>query len=67
MFCCLKVWNNQNEPPTIRSFLGFGFDAEILILRRIYPFLLGVVALVGFCTFQARQFKRLYEHIKNDK
>ena len=48
-------------------FSGFGFDVQNLVLRRIYPFLLGVVGLVGFCIFQARQFRRLYEHIKNDK
>lgn len=35
--------------------------------RRIYPFLLMVVLLIGILSFQIRQFKRLYEHIKNDK
>lgn len=35
--------------------------------RRIYPFLLMVVSLIGILSFQIRQFKRLYEHIKNDK
>lgn len=38
-----------------------------LVWRRIYPFLLTVVVFSGFATFQAHQFKRLYEHIKNDK
>ncbi len=46
---------------------GVGFEMENLVLRRIYPFLLAIIILVAFCTFQARQFKRLYEHIKNDK
>ncbi len=49
------------------SLAGFRFEIQNLVLRRIYPFLLGVVVLIGFCLFQARQFKRLYEHIKNDK
>lgn len=38
-----------------------------LVQRRIYPFLLMVVVLMGILYFQIRQFKRLYEHIKNDK
>ncbi|XP_056439954.1 LOW QUALITY PROTEIN: E3 ubiquitin-protein ligase MARCHF6-like [Gadus chalcogrammus] len=42
-------------------------EMEILIQRRIYPFLLMVVSLIGILSFQIRQFKRLYEHIKNDK
>ncbi|KAJ3611524.1 hypothetical protein NHX12_021539 [Muraenolepis orangiensis] len=42
-------------------------EMEILMQRRIYPFLLMVVSLVGVLSFQIRQFKRLYEHIKNDK
>ncbi|CDQ79532.1 unnamed protein product [Oncorhynchus mykiss] len=40
---------------------------QILIQRRIYPFLLMVVSIIGILSFQIRQFKRLYEHIKNDK
>ncbi|CAF97998.1 unnamed protein product, partial [Tetraodon nigroviridis] len=42
-------------------------EMEILMQRRIYPFLLMVVLLIGILSFQIRQFKRLYEHIKNDK
>lgn len=52
------------------SFFGFtGVTAEMqnLVHRRIYPFLLMVVVLMGILSFQVRQFKRLYEHIKNDK
>uniref|UniRef100_A0A672SX32 RING-type E3 ubiquitin transferase n=1 Tax=Sinocyclocheilus grahami TaxID=75366 RepID=A0A672SX32_SINGR len=37
------------------------------LYQRIYPFLLMVVVLMGILFFQIRQFKRLYEHIKNDK
>jgi E3 ubiquitin-protein ligase MARCH6 len=46
---------------------GCDFETQNLVLRRIYPFILGVVLFVAFCIFQARQFRRLYEHIKNDK
>lgn len=48
-------------------FLGVTPEMEILMQRRIYPFLLMVVLLIGILSFQIRQFKRLYEHIKNDK
>jgi len=39
----------------------------ILVQRRIYPALLFSSALVIFFTVQARQFKKLVEHIKNDR
>lgn len=53
---------------TVGLFLaGVAPEMEILMQRRIYPFLLMVVSLVGILSFQIRQFKRLYEHIKNDK
>lgn len=48
-------------------FAGVTPEMEILMQRRIYPFLLMVVSLIGILSFQIRQFKRLYEHIKNDK
>ncbi|KAJ1203352.1 hypothetical protein NDU88_007139 [Pleurodeles waltl] len=47
--------------------LGVVSEMENLVQRRIYPFLLMVVFLMGILSFQIRQFKRLYEHIKNDK
>ncbi|KAK2148324.1 hypothetical protein LSH36_502g01051 [Paralvinella palmiformis] len=47
--------------------LGCGEEVENLVLRRIYPFMLGIICFFTFCIFQVRQFKRLYEHIKNDK
>ncbi|KAM6900702.1 E3 ubiquitin-protein ligase MARCHF6-like [Xenentodon cancila] len=47
--------------------VGVTPEMEILMQRRIYPFLLMVVSLIGILSFQIRQFKRLYEHIKNDK
>lgn len=40
---------------------------QTLVERRIYPFLLMVLMLLGLLSFQIRQFRRLYEHIKNDK
>ena len=40
---------------------------QVLVERRIYPFLLMAVGLLAVLCFQLRQFKRLYEHIKNDK
>jgi len=38
-----------------------------LIARRLYPFLLLVTLVGGVIMFQVRQFRKLYEHIKNDK
>lgn len=48
-------------------FTGVTAEMQNLVHRRIYPFLLMVVVLMGILSFQVRQFKRLYEHIKNDK
>ncbi|XP_023678192.1 E3 ubiquitin-protein ligase MARCHF6-like isoform X2 [Paramormyrops kingsleyae] len=47
--------------------MGVTVEMQNLVQRRIYPFLLMVVMLIGILFFQIRQFKRLYEHIKNDK
>ncbi|XP_017328398.1 E3 ubiquitin-protein ligase MARCH6 [Ictalurus punctatus] len=47
--------------------IGVTLEMQNLVQRRIYPFLLMVVVLMGILSFQIRQFKRLYEHIKNDK
>ncbi|KAM4595932.1 LOW QUALITY PROTEIN: E3 ubiquitin-protein ligase MARCHF6-like, partial [Polymixia lowei] len=47
--------------------LGVQTDMQTLVERRIYPFLLMVAVLLAILSFQIRQFKRLYEHIKNDK
>uniref|UniRef100_A0A8C4RV66 E3 ubiquitin-protein ligase MARCHF6 n=1 Tax=Erpetoichthys calabaricus TaxID=27687 RepID=A0A8C4RV66_ERPCA len=46
--------------------MGVTVEMQNLVQRRIYPFLLMVVMLMGILSFQIRQFKRLYEHIKND-
>ncbi|XP_012259936.2 E3 ubiquitin-protein ligase MARCHF6 [Athalia rosae] len=42
-------------------------QTQILIARRLYPFLLLVNLVCIVISFQVRQFKKLYEHIKNDK
>ncbi|XP_051166426.1 E3 ubiquitin-protein ligase MARCHF6 [Leptopilina boulardi] len=42
-------------------------QTQILIARRLYPFLLLVNVVCIVILFQIRQFKKLYEHIKNDK
>lgn len=51
----------------VSCFVGVTAEMQNLVQRRIYPFLLMVVVLMGILSFQVRQFKRLYEHIKNDK
>ncbi|ESO98358.1 hypothetical protein LOTGIDRAFT_213986 [Lottia gigantea] len=40
---------------------------QTLVERRIYPYLLSCIIIVSVCTFQLRQFRRLYNHIKDDK
>ncbi|KAM8849530.1 E3 ubiquitin-protein ligase MARCHF6-like isoform 2-T2 [Spinachia spinachia] len=51
----------------ITPLLGVQPEMQTLVERRIYPFLLMVVVLLSILSFQIQQFKRLYEHIKNDK
>lgn len=42
-------------------------ETRLLIARRIYPTLMLVLIVGKGMMMQVRQFKRLYEHIKNDK
>ncbi len=44
-------------------------DDEILVTiqRRIYPFLLLIIAIVSIVVMQLKQCRKLYEHIKNDR
>ncbi|OXU26304.1 hypothetical protein TSAR_001258 [Trichomalopsis sarcophagae] len=42
-------------------------QTQILIARRLYPFLLLVNLVCIVISIQIKQFKKLYEHIKNDK
>lgn len=60
------VFSSPSLPPCL-VFLGVQPEMQTLVERRIYPFLLMVVTLLAILSFQIRQFKRLYEHIKNDK
>ena len=39
----------------------------VLVQRRIYPFLLLAIVAVVLATMQLKQFRKLYEHIKNDR
>ena len=39
----------------------------VLIQRRIYPFLLLVIVAGSLAAMQLKQFRKLYEHIKNDR
>jgi E3 ubiquitin-protein ligase MARCH6 len=38
-----------------------------MIQRRIYPCLLLLIVAVGLVVMQLKQFRKLYEHIKNDR
>ena len=44
-------------------------DMELVtfIQRRIYPSLLLIIAVSGLIILQLKQFRKLYEHIKNDR
>ncbi|XP_068697497.1 E3 ubiquitin-protein ligase MARCHF6-like isoform X2 [Montipora foliosa] len=42
-------------------------ETSLFCLRRIYPFLLAMFVLIVGFIFQGRQFRLLYERIKNDK
>ena len=39
----------------------------VMIQRRIYPFLLLLFVVAGLIVMQLKQFRKLYEHIKNDR
>lgn len=63
-----RLWSVVSDTDTCFLFwVGVTMEMQNLVQRRIYPFLLMVVVLMGILSFQIRQFKRLYEHIKNDK
>ncbi|CAN9503334.1 unnamed protein product [Ophioblennius macclurei] len=47
--------------------LGVQPETQTLVERKIYPFMMLVVILLAVLYFQIRQFRRLYEDIKNDK
>ena len=43
------------------------FDTVVFIQRRIYPSLLLTIVVFGLIVLQLKQFRKLYEHIKNDR
>ncbi|GFO07122.1 E3 ubiquitin-protein ligase march6 [Plakobranchus ocellatus] len=47
--------------------LGVNFETQTFVVRRIYPFVLTMIMCCGMLVFQVRQFRRLYNHIKDDK
>ncbi|XP_071785364.1 E3 ubiquitin-protein ligase MARCHF6-like [Asterias amurensis] len=51
----------------ITPLLGLGDDINLLVVRRIYPCLVTSVVSMAALVFHLKQFKKLYEHIKNDK
>ncbi|XP_041455320.1 E3 ubiquitin-protein ligase MARCHF6-like [Lytechinus variegatus] len=66
---CLLVALTAPYSFAVGIFPFFGFSEEInhQMARRIYPLIVSVVVGVSLVVFQAKQFKKLYEHIKNDK
>jgi len=42
-------------------------DLLTMVQRRIYPFLLLLIVAVALVSMQLKQFRKLYEHIKNDR
>lgn len=52
---------------SIAPLIIYNEDYLILIERRIYPVSVFLFSFVLLLTFQMRQFKRLYERIRNDK
>ncbi|XP_047132689.1 E3 ubiquitin-protein ligase MARCHF6 isoform X1 [Hydra vulgaris] len=47
--------------------LGFGPDFVTMCLRRMYPTLMLLVLFTGIIILQGKQFRSLYEKIKNEK
>lgn len=52
---------------SIVPLLVTNLQLQILIARRLYPFLLLVSGVCAVISLEIRQFRKLYEHIKNDK
>ncbi|XP_014665321.1 PREDICTED: E3 ubiquitin-protein ligase MARCH6-like [Priapulus caudatus] len=47
--------------------LGAGDELQRLIARRVYPVCTAALFVIVLLGVQTKQFRRLYEHIKNDK
>ncbi len=52
---------------SLSLFAGVGAELQLLVNRRIYPFILVVFIMTSTFMIQGRQFQSLYEKIKNDK
>ena len=57
----------QKKTILLLLFLVPSRQYRALLARRVYPSFLVVILLMVFSVWQLKQFKRLYEHIKNDK
>ena len=51
----------------LRFHVGIERDLTILCIRRIYPVMVFVFILMTAVIFQGKQFKALYEKIRNEK
>jgi len=51
----------------VSSMCGVNFETTTIILRRVYPSLLFASLVIFLLHWQISKFRRLYEHIKNDK
>lgn len=51
----------------LSPFFNMTPEAQTVLLRRVYPFLLMAAAVIYLIQWQIFKFIRLYEHIKNDK
>ncbi len=52
------------------ALIGRSAESEellVMVQRRIYPSLLLIILVVGAVVLQLKQFRKLYEHIKNDR
>lgn len=52
---------------SVAPVLVSGAAQRNLLVRRLYPALLLAALFASLAAFQIRQFRKLYEHIKNDK
>lgn len=51
----------------VLPWLGVSEDNSLLCLRRVYPVMMCIILLAAIVIFQGKQFKALYERIRNEK
>eukprot|EP00111_Clytia_hemisphaerica_P002628 TCONS_00007457-protein len=51
----------------VMPLLGFEKSTIVLCLHRVYPLLMLSISVIGVLLFQGKQFKALYEKIRNEK